>query len=421
MFSEPTQIYRYLKTRFISSPLFLHRNLSYMKGRTHRNNKYRSDFKVNDILSKIQQQHNRDYRPNENENLIIGFVSFNDVKLQSNYVKVDTKLEKVSYKRRKESTMAQNQIRIGESRVIVNSDQNGTDKLPAVCVLATEFDRLADNVQTTYQLTFDIESQSFATGHKSDEPEPANKYICINKSYHAELPVFDKHGRNLLVNGLYQVTALERHDFRPSQMLCWENFPCEADQHIVNWAEEVNRYYFSEEDSNPFLTFDKTPKITLYLEWTRSKMNGNNYITRPKFLTDQHNNNCGSIHENILKAPPNGDDSSGYEKCIKFEEHKPFIFQFIVNSNTKQRTEERKDFVCPWCSLNCIKIYSLMKHLKLCHARLLFQFVEDGNRARIDVYLNDLYDGSYSGAPHDILLGTQRRQAGPTRRNVMIT
>lgn len=60
-----------------------------------------------------------------------------------------------------------------------------------------------------------------------------------------------------------------------------------------------------------------------------------------------------------------------------------------------------------------------MKHLKLCHARLLFQFVEDGNKARIDVYLNELYDGSYSGAPHDILLGTQRRQTGPTRRNVM--
>jgi hypothetical protein len=218
-----------------------------MKGRTTRTNKNRSQFKVNDILARIQQQNSRDYRPNENENLIIGFVCFNDSKLQSNYVKVDTKLEKVSYKRRKESTMAQNQIRIGESRVIVNQNENGTDKLPAVMVNAAEF----DNVQTTYQLTFDIESQSFATtGHGADEP--SSKYLCVNKSYHAELPVFDKHGRNLLVNGLYQVTALERHAFRPSQMLCWENFPSEADQHIANWAEEVNRYYFSEEDNNPF-------------------------------------------------------------------------------------------------------------------------------------------------------------------------
>jgi polycomb protein SUZ12 len=61
-----------------------------------------------------------------------------------------------------------------------------------------------------------------------------------------------------------------------------------------------------------------------------------------------------------------------------------------------------------------------MKHLKLCHARLLFHYIEDvkDNKARIDVYINELYDGSYNGAPHDILLGSQR-QNGPSRRNVV--
>jgi polycomb protein SUZ12 len=95
---------------------------------------------------------------------------------------------------------------------------------------------------------------------------------------------------------------------------------------------------------------------------------------------------------------------------------KPFCFQFIVNNNTKQRTEERTDFVCPWCTLNCLRMYSLMKHLKMSHARLLFQYVDEGAKGRIDVYVNELYDGSYSGAPHDVLLGSQR---GPTRRNVV--
>ncbi|XP_070490372.1 polycomb protein suz12-A [Chironomus tepperi] len=415
-FEKPTQIYRYLKTRFISSPLFLHRTLSYMKGRSSRNNKSRADFKVNDILSTIQ---NKDQKPNENENLIIGFLSFYDSHLQTNYVKVETKLEKISYKRRKESAMTQNQIRIGESRVIVNTDNNGTDKLPAVCVSATEFDRLGDNVQTTYQLTFDIESQPF-TGNTTDEP--SNKYTCYSKTYHAELPVFDKHGRNLLINGLYHVTALERHAFRPSHMLCWENFPSEADQHIADWAEEVNKYYFAEEDSNPFVTFDKTPKIQLYMEWTRSKITGNNYIPRPKFITDQHNNNkenTSTVNGTATTATVNGSLSNGHDKKeLQVVEKKAFIFQFIVNNSTKQRTEERSDFICPWCSLNCIRIYSLIKHLKLCHARLLFQYVEDGGKARVDVYLNELYDGSYSGAPHDILLGSQR-QNGPSRRNVV--
>jgi polycomb protein SUZ12 len=341
-------------------------------------------------------------------------VCFNDELLNTKNVKVETKLEKISHKRRKEGTIGQNQIQIGESIVIVNSDDNGTEMLPAVCVSNTEFIRLGDSLQTTYQLTFDIESVPYPVKKESDEPP--NKAQCVRKQYHAELPVFDKVGRNLLVNGLYHVTALESHAFRQSRMPCWESVTSEVDQHIADWAEEVNKYYFAEDDSNPFMTFDKTPKIQLYMEWTRRQISGNNYIQRPKFISDQHNNN-GDKENNIPASVNgvNGHHTNGV--CTSVEPAtKSFIFQFVVNSNTKQRTEERTDFVCPFCGLNCMRIYSLMKHLKLSHARLLFQYIDEGAKGRIDIYVNELYDGSYSGAPHDILLGSQR---GPTRRNVV--
>lgn len=304
--------------------------------------------------------------------------------------------------------MSQNQKNIGESVVIVNKDDSGTEKIPAVCVSNKEFDSVGENIQT-YHLIFEVQAEP---KKERDEDEPPNKMTRVHKQYHAELPVFDKLGRNLLVNGLYQVTALENHQIQPSRISGWESIV--RDPNIVNWAEEVNKYYFSEEDQNPFKTFEKTPKIQLYMEWTNEEINGSNFINRPKFIKDQSNNNNNGNKENI---PTNNGVNvlQEIEAAPAVELSKSYIFQFVVNSSIKQRTEERNDFMCPWCSLNCIRIYSLMKHLKLTHSRFLFQYVEEGEKARIDVYINESYDGSYSGAPHEVLFGAHR---GPTRRNV---
>ena len=375
-----------------------------------RNKKRRKDFKF-ETISKAKEIDSACEKLHINENLIIAFICFNDEVLSAKNVKVETKLEKISHKRRKEGTSGQDKIRIGESVVIVNSDDNGTDKLPAVCVPSNQFDRLGDNVQMTYQLTFDIEA---IKGRDSGSDELLKKVPSISKQYHAELPVFDKLGRNLLLTGHYEVTALDQHQFRPSPRVCWETI--KNDQHIEEWAEEVNKYYFAKEDSNPFATFQKTPKIQLYMEWTPKIISGNNYITRPQFINDQHNNNKENNNGTVNVAAVNGQNGHSNEVARSLEVSKTFCFQFVVNNSTKQRTEERNDFVCPWCTLNCMRMYSLMKHLKLSHARLLFQYIDEGTKGRIDVYVNDLYDGSYSGAPHDVLLGLQR---GPTRRNVV--
>lgn len=54
-------------------------------------------------------------------------------------------------------------------------------------------------------------------------------------------------------------------------------------------------------------------------------------------------------------------------KCVRV------IYHFMYGSNSQQQTESRDDLRCPWCSLNCMQLYSLMKHLKLCHPR--YQFI----------------------------------------------
>ena len=50
------------------------------------------------------------------------------------------------------------------------------------------------------------------------------------------------------------------------------------------------------------------------------------------------------------------------------------FYQFIYNNNTRQQTEAREDLYCPWCSIDCRKLYSLLKHLKLCHRRFIFTY-----------------------------------------------
>ena len=50
------------------------------------------------------------------------------------------------------------------------------------------------------------------------------------------------------------------------------------------------------------------------------------------------------------------------------------FYQFIYNNNTRQQTEARDDFFCPWCSLDCVKLYNLLKHLKTCHSRFIFMY-----------------------------------------------
>lgn len=388
-------------------PLFLQRNLSYMKGRsTRKNGNKRKEFKLEDLKELLDKAKSKDKDPlPTNETLVIAFVRFDDALLDANKVEVKTNLEKISHKRRKDAIDTHPTV-IGSVFVCVNSDDSGTD-LPAVCVFNDKFG--GENTNSTYQLTFDIEAD--AVSRVKNGEEPPSKSQCLHKKYHAELPVFDKSGRNLLLNGLYQVSALDPHVQRSSCAHHWETL--ESEERIQNWAEEVNKHW-GEEDSNPFVAFDKTPKIQLYVEWKREKIYTKS-IARPLFLNEQQlNNNKENASLNVPHENGHYDFQHKVE-AVDAEKVTPYAYQFVMQ-NSKQRFKERTDYICPWCSLNCIRMYSLMKHLKLCHSRFLFQFVNDPLVQRIDVYVNEMYDGSYSGAPHDVLLGSQR---GPTRRTVV--
>jgi len=51
------------------------------------------------------------------------------------------------------------------------------------------------------------------------------------------------------------------------------------------------------------------------------------------------------------------------------------FYQFLFNNSTRQQTEAPDELRCPWCSLACTKLYSLLCHLRCCHARFNFTYV----------------------------------------------
>lgn len=66
-------------------------------------------------------------------------------------------------------------------------------------------------------------------------------------------------------------------------------------------------------------------------------------------------------------------------------------------------------------------LYSLLKHLQLCHARFNFIYHQTPSGVRVDVSINELFDGSYSGSPHDLVgpAGSAFARTGPVRRTIV--
>lgn len=129
-----------------------------------------------------------------------------------------------------------------------------------------------------------------------------------------------------------------------------------------------------------------------------------------------HNNNC-------IKAGNSTGAGGGVGAITNSvagkDEKIQIVYNFLYSNNTRQQTEYTQEVVCPWCTLDCLRLYALLKHLKLCHARFNFTYQPAGNGARIDVTINDSYDGSYAGSPYD-LAGPSgcsfARTCGPVRR-----
>ncbi|RZF43138.1 hypothetical protein LSTR_LSTR012558 [Laodelphax striatellus] len=434
-FEKPTQIYRFLRTRGQLSPVYLNRTLSYMRHRMSRNHKSRKDFKVDKILDKVLAKNRANADPSVSGYLTLTFLGFYDKKrdVDNGPVKVETLLLKICHKKRKDVSCPVRTVTYGTSYVPYNpSDESPPLKVPAVSIPTDSFSLSYGHLVKSYHLLLRVGgslSLNILTPNCDLDSEPALKKKKLNNGnkavgmgvggeegvsehhYGADLIIYDKHKRCLLHNGEYE--------------LLLEDITTQANNkvsHSLTSWEFLNT--IREEQGDHLASFEKFttgPTLKFRLTWSREPTL--NIVDRPPpgpdglvpplpepIDSNKENNKPGKQKKNEEMPVANN--------ATKLQ----IVYQFLYNNNSRQQTEACEDLHCPWCLLDCQSLYPLLKHLKLCHSRFTFTYVPIPQGARIDVAINEHYDGSYCGAPQDLISqppGMAFSRRGPVRRTTV--
>lgn len=279
--------------------------------------------------------------------------------------------------------------------------------------------------------------------------------------------IFDKHNRCTLSDGEYELTLQECTSaavpkiYSPKKHPTWEVIP-------ENCLDEFNK------GENPLDDFTRSPTLKFRLSWTKDKYvemvdrplpitirkddfmastkengtplnrsesvtssesncvvngntNGNGVANAASIAAATSNNQLANTSNPAIKLSSKAQSAisaNGINQSMVVKLHdiaSRIIYHFIYNNNSSQQTETFDNFNCPWCCLHCLNLYSLLKHLKLCHARFNFTYVPTQNGVRVDVSINELFDGSYIGSPHDLVgpAGSAFARAGPVRRTIV--
>ncbi|KAF3699749.1 Polycomb protein suz12 Suppressor of zeste 12 protein -like protein [Channa argus] len=442
-FEKPTQIYRFLRTRNIIAPIFLHRTLTYMSHRNSRNNVKRKSSKVDNLLFKVEKMRGEQETHSLASNLQLTFTGFfhkagkpsQDCENEQNSVSLEVLLVKVCHKKRKDVSCPVKQIPTGKKQVPLNPDTNTgvqakPGSFPSLLVPSSEFEPSNSHMVKSYSLLFRVSRPGYPhtqingltngeNHHNRDFTEEAINRKRRSSSLREEgettfvtqMTVFDKNRRLQLLDGEYEVSMQEMEE-------------CPVNKKRATWETILDGKRLP-----PFESFSQGPTLQFTLRWTSDSSDRSTApVAKPLATRNSETNqntrpsSLRAPHTLAVKESINADVHSRREQISAEPRQKLRIFyQFQYNNNTRQQTEARDDLHCPWCTLNCRKLYSLLKHLKLSHSRFIFNYVPHPKGAKIEVSINECYDGSYAGNPQDIHSqpGFAFSRNGPVKRTAV--
>lgn len=385
-FEKPTQIYRFLGTR---PHVFLPRTLSYMKERMSRNHQRRSSFKVDHLLSCVVSELEAKA---SKKDLHLNFLSFENRVLfpsqngKSLTVSVEAKVVNVYHnKNGKEYRKTLGQ----DTFVVPVLTGKQTDSPGVSCRSADKFNELVIKKESFRHITPEFSkcliivtatqvmtTPNNVTSNASLSPDSKRRRKCDSVSNHEvkppivfknELKIFNAKLDCLLVNGRYEIIG------SPDPPSSYEGKLVVK----VNWSDDIQSSTTSMSES----------------------LNG--------------------LRRSSLKSHSDSKNSTSSLKDIRIN------YRLFHNQTDFQNTstpQGEKTFHCPWCQLNCLTLRSLKMHLKNCHSRFHFRVFETKTSGKldvkIDVSLNDAYDGSYAGnAFAQENTGFAISREGPVRRN----
>uniref|UniRef100_A0A182MZG6 Uncharacterized protein n=1 Tax=Anopheles dirus TaxID=7168 RepID=A0A182MZG6_9DIPT len=487
------------KTFCFFLPIFLYRNLTYMRNRMSRSHKSRQSFKIDAMLgrklNKLRTEKASGYALADGY-LTLVFLGFYDDKNQMHRngadshgivvplktafvegdggdgdgepmpasvrqcVQVETNLLKVAHTKRKDIAAIQMQLTVGKSNVLVNpredellleagtSNGDGDDEKPVVSIPTASFSTsgppshmpgppVSFILRFRVHCTVPADSSSSERYASDDGEEPSakrQKLHAQSKLYSTELTVFDKLGRCLLTEADYELTI----------RLQWTKEPPRGLKLLGHGVDPMLRHGCSDKENHkPVAAAAATATGESFKKGLNLNINNNSILTpaaeashvedvKPVFACDGNDGGsdaAGGTHDHTAESSPIDEKPDIKELVPKLEAAatdssvaaKRVIYHFIHNNYSRQVTENGAEFMCPWCCLDCCALYSLLKHLKLCHARFNFNYVPAADGVRIDVTINELYDGSYNGSPHDLLGPSMAFAVGDPLRRTVVT
>ncbi|KAK7144606.1 hypothetical protein R3I94_010888 [Phoxinus phoxinus] len=439
-FEKPTQIYRFLRTRNLIAPILLHRTLNFMSHRNSRTNAKRKAFKVDDLLSSVERMKGEPESQSVTSHLQLTFTGFfhkNDKPCQNsendqNSVSLEVLLVKVCHKKRKDVSCPIKQVPTGKKQVLLNPDLSQTKPgaFPSLLVSSNEFEPSNSHMVKSYSLLFRVsrtgkrDPNGFINCEVDEnidvkEELPSRKKRSLShrgdgettETFVAQMTVFDKNRRLQLLDGEYEVSMQQIED-------------CPVSKKRATWETILDGKRLP-----PFETFSQGPTLQFTLHWTGDPSDPSTAPVAKPLSTRNSDTSTTESRPNTLRPAPVAVKDSVSTSIQTRRELSPceprqklrIFYQFLYNNNTRQQTEARDDLHCPWCTLNCRKLYSLLKHLKVSHNRFIFNYVPHPKGARIDVSINECYDGSYVGNPQDIHSqpGFAFSRNGPVKRTAV--
>ncbi|CAH1793789.1 unnamed protein product, partial [Owenia fusiformis] len=459
-FEKPTQIYRYLRNRSIVSPIFLHRTLSYMRKRMSRSHRSRAGFRINDILQGVEGSMVPLKTSQPADSLCVKFTGFIDKEnlIEDDQITLEVILLRMPLKKRKQDVPeSEERIVLGQVEVGVNPPAGAPSS--KICVPPKLLAPTSKSPLSTLLLrTCNKKQEALTERDNMAEPVPVKRtkigkywYENYNPVYGGELMVFDKSNMIVLTEGEYELSLCDV-GLKTSQIMhsAWENVP-----HI--------------KDISPATSFLKSPVLKMNITWIPSVpiippkppskpttkqqsispskapsispskpaiLPTSNVTTDITSTTDLKSTIIPTIPPSIqpqvkqeisTEMMPTLSDSLSNSLCTKgidakeghvLKKSSRVFYNFIYNNGTQHQTESYDNVHCPWCLINCMQLYSLLKHLRLNHARFNFVYSPHAKGAKIDVSVNECYDGSYDGNPQDVHShhGYAFSRDGPARR-----
>jgi len=259
--------------------------------------------------------------------------------------------------------------------------------------------------------------------------------------YSTELIIYDKNHKLFLEDGEYEVVML------PSDS---EGFPiATVEQQTAKWDAP-----FDGSVIEPFEDVcQQQPTLAFLLNWSKApgcfrekdvvtpssgfgrNLNGDRQLTSSKIavldaigvrtdalgeeaekisnicVLDEEDDDVDDDEDERVEKPrtrgaPNAQPSNSIPSAFySAKQKKPMrlFYNFSYRTQQQQQTEHKGN-ICPWCEVDCMGLYALLKHLRLSHPRFTFFCVPQAKSARIDVSINASYDGSFEGNSQDSAL-----------------